>query len=307
MAGTPTDDLARDGFAVVAGAVDPALCARARTEVAAFRDANRARVADNLDDHDRLFRVVNLPAVLGTLADVFGTNRALAVCDEFFADEAVCYTSLFFGRGSQQDLHRDSPLFATRPAGRYLGVWVALEDTDADNGPLVAVPGSHALAPIDVGAIASALYGDPTRAPAADPAGWDTYQRAVQEQAAAAGLTARELHLRAGDVVVWHPELLHGGAVQRDPARTRDSIVFHVTPPNTPVSGQDVFYDPTGAAPERPVGSLVVRRGRRFVARAEVDFAHEFTRRVDELRVPGERAADRLRRGARAARRRLRS
>ena len=75
--------------------------------------------------------------------------------------ETALYTSLLFERGSQQKLHRDSPLFVTRPEGCYLGVWAALEDTDGENGPLLVVPGSHRLPPLDLHAMASELYGEP--------------------------------------------------------------------------------------------------------------------------------------------------
>lgn len=80
-------------------------------------------------------RVVNLHLVVDALATVFSANGALAVCDRFFDAETVLYTSLLLERGSEQALHRDSPAFVTRPEGKYLGVWAALEDIDAENGP----------------------------------------------------------------------------------------------------------------------------------------------------------------------------
>ena len=47
--------------------------------------------------------------------------------------------------GPQQAPHSDALHFSSKPAGFMCGVWVALEDMDMDNGPLVFYPGSHRL------------------------------------------------------------------------------------------------------------------------------------------------------------------
>ena len=55
------------------------------------------------------------------------------------------YTSLFFQEGTQQDLHRDAPLFCTYPENKFLGCWFALEDTNKSNGSLSVVPRGHII------------------------------------------------------------------------------------------------------------------------------------------------------------------
>jgi phytanoyl-CoA hydroxylase len=37
-----------------------------------------------------------------------------------------------------------------------------------------------------------------------------------------------ELLIRKGDVMLWHPMLIHGGAPRRDRLATRKSFVLHV-------------------------------------------------------------------------------
>jgi len=164
-AGEWTERLRRDGYVVVPAGAAPKLCHRASTDIDRFKARNRRAVTANADPAGHLVRVVTLHEVIESLQPLFAANAALAVCDEFFGAETALYTSLFFERGSEQKLHRDSRAFTTRPEGRYLGMWVALEDTDTDNGPLVVVPGSHAIDPIDVTAIAEDLYGDPAPHP----------------------------------------------------------------------------------------------------------------------------------------------
>jgi phytanoyl-CoA hydroxylase len=299
------DALNEEGFAVVEAAVPSGLCSAANAEIDEFKLRNRTAVARNLDPAGRMHRVVNLHLVATALASLFSDNRALDVCDQFFDAETALYTSLLFERGSEQELHRDSPLFVTRPEGRYLGVWVALEDTDHDNGPLLVVAGSHRLPPLDLHAMATKLYGDPANAPADDGAGWDTYQGAVRAQVAEAGLTPREVHVQAGDVIIWHPLLVHGGAHQRARHRTRRSLVIHVTPRGMPVYHQDVFFNPAMDVPAVAQHKYYVHGGRSIPAAGSVDFAHEYRVSTAHLYHPGDGAKRRLEVTARRMKHRL--
>jgi phytanoyl-CoA hydroxylase len=65
-------------------------------------------------------------------------------------------------------------------------------------------------------------------------------------------LRRRKLLMNAGDAVIWHPQLPHGGTVINAPDRTRYSLVFHTTPEGVPVYHQDVFFRPNRQAPETP-------------------------------------------------------
>jgi phytanoyl-CoA hydroxylase len=299
------DKLNCEGFVVVEDAVPADLCTAANTEIDKFKIRNRRVVAKNLDEVGRMYRVVNLHLASKAVASVFSDNRALEVCDQFFGAETALYTSLFFERGSQQEVHRDSPLFVTRPEGSYLGVWAALEDTDSENGPLLVVPGSHRLPPLDLHAMASELYGEPSNAPTDDGAGWDTYQGAVRAQASDAGLAPQEVHVKTGDVIIWHPLLLHGGAEQRAPHRTRRSLVMHVTPRGMPVYHQDVFFDSSKDVPLVAPFDYYLHGERSIPASTRVDFAHEYSVSVAHLYCPDDSPRRRLEVTARRMKRRL--
>jgi phytanoyl-CoA hydroxylase len=287
------DALFRDGYVVVKGGLAPDLIETANAELDEFKARNRRAVRANLDDAGRLWRVVNLHGALDGLASLFSDNEALAVSDGFFGAETVLYTSLFFERGSEQALHRDVPVNVTRPLGKYMGMWAALDDVADDNGPLLVVPGSHTLPPIDIEAMAVELYGDPTKAPEHDDVAWKKYQTAARAQVAAHGLTPTEVHISAGDVIVWHPQMVHGGAPHRA-ERTRRSLAMHVTPINTPVYHQDAFFDPSKAVAETEPREYVEHHGRRIEKIRDVDFAHRYTRPVSDLHRPGAGPGERL-------------
>lgn len=103
------------------------------------------------------------------------------------------------------------------------GVWVALEDIDSDNGPLVYYPGSHKL-PVftneHIGANPDYLAENPH-------AHYMQYERAWEEIVDSLGLQPLEFHAKKGQALIWSANLLHGGAAQKDLGRTRYSQVTH--------------------------------------------------------------------------------
>lgn len=56
---------------------------------------------------------------------------------------AFPFQTLNFPVGTQQDAHTDFVHFSSLPERFMCGVWLALEDIDADAGPLFYYPGSH--------------------------------------------------------------------------------------------------------------------------------------------------------------------
>ena len=164
-------------------------------------------------DYDGHFpRIVNLHTAFSPLIQLFTSNTfSLAIQDKFFGETSSIYTSLYYERGSSQPIHRDTPYFATKPEHKYLGVWVALEDADENNGCLEDMPGGHQLPELNLEEIALSLF---ESLDAIDPASqklWDKYQEAVYKQGLAAKITPKKLSVKKGDTVIWHPQLPHGG------------------------------------------------------------------------------------------------
>ena len=135
-----------NGYTVVKNSVDALLLNELVADFYDWKSRNLNRFDDKFFKYDnKLDRIINLQVVLKKLKDLFSTNKALSIQDYLFQSETTLYSSLFFEVGSAQDIHRDIPLFWTRPTNMYFGTWLALEDTDTNNGPLVVIPGSHKL------------------------------------------------------------------------------------------------------------------------------------------------------------------
>jgi Phytanoyl-CoA dioxygenase (PhyH) len=150
--------------------------------------------------------------------------RALALSRHVHAILAALYgrtplpfQTLNFHKGSEQAPHSDTIHFNSEPAGFMCGVWVALEDIDMENGPLVYYPGSHRLPEVtmqDVGVAASEDQ-------------YPHYERYIADVIERRGLEPAYGTIRRGQALIWSANLLHGGLVQHDPSRTRHSQVTH--------------------------------------------------------------------------------
>src|SRR6201999_276535 len=147
-----------------------------------------------------------------------------------FRKEFTIVGSLYFEKGSTQDIHRDTPAFFTNPLNHFFGVWNALEDIKENSGELCYYRGGHNILPD------ADLY-------ARKDINIDNYFSAVENACQKAGLN-RELFLpKKGDTLIWLPQLPQGGAPRLDKPLSRRSIVFHFIPNGVPIHGATDFFD----------------------------------------------------------------
>src|SRR5581483_8637387 len=117
-----------DGIAVVEDSITEEMRTNA---LSAFHGLTRRR-ADLFDPfrdaNGYLSRIINLHAALPEFLDLYLQNKALPLLKYIFGAKPSLYTTLYLERGSQQDIHRDTPFFSTVPAYYFVGFWMALED-----------------------------------------------------------------------------------------------------------------------------------------------------------------------------------
>jgi len=146
----------------------------------------------------------------------------LELLGTLYGREPFCFQTLNFPVGSQQHFHSDAVHFHSYPHGFMCGVWMALEDIQADAGPLVYYPGSHRLpyrSAETEGLTPAEVAGEPHPQRLFEP----IWRRQVRQQ----GFQPRTYLPRQGEVLVWHANLLHGGLPVKNRARTRWSQVNH--------------------------------------------------------------------------------
>jgi Phytanoyl-CoA dioxygenase (PhyH) len=192
-----------EGFAVIPGLVDPELIIRILDDlIEPLHDVNRIQDAWKFSSAVRELAV--MPAVLDVLRMLYGR-------------EPVPFQTLNFEYGTQQRAHSDTVHFSSLPRRYMCGVWAALEDVDANNGPLFYYPGSQRLPDpffqrfgLDVGLGSYPAY--------------EVAQEALLE---AHGIKRIEFHAKAGDILIWSANIVHGGKPITEDGRTRWSQVTH--------------------------------------------------------------------------------
>lgn len=280
--------LNEEGFTRIPGGFPNGAVADVLAGVKRTLARNAAIFGKHLDADGHYPRIINLQALYKPLLRLLVENPvALAVQDAFFGARSSLYTSLYYERGSAQSIHRDTPYFCTRPEYRYLGVWVALEDANELNGCLEVVRKGHLVPELDREAIALQHYASLDDVPPGSPAGedvlWDLYQAKVMDACRERGLQPELVEARAGDVVIWHPQLPHGGSQIKDLSRTRHSFVMHVVPEGTPVYQQNAFFNPRKPFPERAPWKYEKFGGRKYVRFRNIDIGHREVRPLSDF------------------------
>lgn len=230
------------GYVIVDKSVSEAAVDRALEAFARWKAQNAEAFNANRKPNGDPPRLVDFHSAADEISALFTHNTSLELQDILFGWETSIYTSLFFEVSTEQPIHRDVPVFRTAPENFYFGMWVALEDALPRNGTLRVIEGGHKVA-VDQYAIGERFYSDPFDIPKLSDDMWNAYQAAVDENCAKAGLSVRQVEVKKGQTLVWHPLLPHGGGRIEDRKYTRNSIVFHTVPLGVPVYRQDVFFN----------------------------------------------------------------
>lgn len=179
----------------------------------------RSRLADvpAADRSPRMFKLNDLYLEEPVVRELALDPRVRAALGGLLGAPPVLCNSLTFEKGSQQPEHIDSLYMTPRTAGHLAATWIALEDAHPDAGQLFYYPGSHRI-PLYT-------FADGTHhAFDAEMPKWHEY---IRGQLAERGLRRETFAAKKGDLFIWSANLVHGGSLIADPARTRKSLVCH--------------------------------------------------------------------------------
>jgi phytanoyl-CoA hydroxylase len=134
-----------------------------------------------------------------------------------FAEEPVAVQSMFYFKPPQsrgQALHQDNFYLRVKP-GTCIAVWVAIDDADEENGGVQCVPNTHSY-------------------PIQCPEQADSRESFTTEHVRPpAGYRAQLVPLRAGDVLFFNGNVIHGSGPNRSKIRFRRAFICHYVPRST--------------------------------------------------------------------------
>ena|SRR5688572_5187793 len=148
--------------------------------------------------------VVLAPGLSRVLADVLGGAPML------------CNT-INFEWGPGQEDHFDTLYMPPKEPNRMVAAWIALEDVAPTAGPLRYYPGSHRIPPFLFS------HGRTDAIPNEMP----NFRKYIAAELERRGTQPSMFAAQAGDVLIWHAQLLHGGYPIQDRNQTRKTLVAH--------------------------------------------------------------------------------
>ncbi|HLX92874.1 MAG TPA: phytanoyl-CoA dioxygenase family protein [Puia sp.] len=132
------------------------------------------------------------------------------------------FQTINFLKGSNQRAHSDSIHMTTYPLGYLVAAWIALEDTNMQNGPLFYYPGSHRLP-----YLLNEGFNEGATKFTLGKKDYPDYENALELLVSKGNFEKKVFLARAGDCFVWHANLVHGGLPVVNPSLTRKSMVIH--------------------------------------------------------------------------------
>jgi ectoine hydroxylase-related dioxygenase (phytanoyl-CoA dioxygenase family) len=134
------------------------------------------------------------------------------------------FSTINFIKGSNQPLHSDAIHFHTIPQLWMSGVWVALEDTNEENGTLNIVPGSHKWQIIDYETL---NLPHPDTIENGEMENYRIYEEVISKLVESKKSTVKPVSLKKGQALIWAANLLHGGMKIKNPNSTRLTQAIH--------------------------------------------------------------------------------
>jgi hypothetical protein len=174
------------------------------------------------EHRSRPHKVLDLHGVSQAARDAIFSPAILRFLHLLFERPALAFQSLLFTYGTEQDMHQDTAYVLVRSPMEFVGCWIALEDVRAGSGELQYYEGSHRNPEY--------LWFGRSRAKPYDVMDEREFRAWMHSASRARGLPLVKFQPRKGDALIWHADLVHGGAKERDPSLTRMSLVTHFAP-----------------------------------------------------------------------------
>lgn len=172
----------------------------------AIGEAAITKVQDFQDDEE-LYTFCNNPDMVPYLKSFCGPN--IKSVHTMFINKPP-----FMGSSSRHPFHQDLAYFPFRPANRIVAAWASLEDATKENGSLNIFPKTHKgeflrhIYPEWEGKVNKAYFGI------------DNYDQAKFERI--------DLEMKKGDIVFFHPLLIHGSGENKTTGYRKVKLSYNV-------------------------------------------------------------------------------
>lgn len=230
-------DFVRDGYVVIPKAVSELTLAQTnrdiekawqggwpglKMEVYSIPGHPHAVIDVDAKFQNETHKLLDTYVFMRSAAEVAAAPAVVEFMTAVFEDQPKAFQQLTFGWGSQQAIHKDTAYVKIdgNPMS-MMATWVALEDITEGTGELEYYVGSHKAPDYIFGGVSKWLEANPSQ--------FDDFLAALHIDAKTYNHPKAKFLAKAGDVLIWHADLAHGGSPITRPGVTRKSIVTHFT------------------------------------------------------------------------------
>jgi len=232
-----------DGFVVISSVLPASLVDRVVKDIELYRSLHPE---EKKDEYGRGRRLGLAHLEIPSLMECITHQSILEFVRQRFSGQPALMGSLQFDYGSEQPLHNDAHFICTRNPDQMQSVWIALEDVKDDAGPVLIYPKTHLkpFMPYDTllkhpdlkkevfekrDVLKGKEYYDLINKVFFT---WVNDQREIIKREKIEPFIAT---IKKGDVLFFHPHVMHEGAPIKDPKRFRRSVVGHFFLDKSPV------------------------------------------------------------------------
>ncbi len=204
-----------NGYLIIRNYLPAATVDAANNEIDKLLDGGKVK----FNDRKKIMFAIHHSALLRNIGE---DKKLKDFLGALLGGDAILFQSINFIMGSEQRTHSDSIHMTTYPLGGLLGVWIALDDINENNGPLHYYPGSQKL-PYYL----NSDYDNEGSALLIGKQSYNAYEEMIAAKIKEKAIRKEIFTANKGDLLVWHANLFHGGESHKDKSQTRKSMVLH--------------------------------------------------------------------------------
>jgi len=148
--------------------------------------------------------------------------RVLSMLEQLYDRKPMPFQTLNFPKGTQQPVHSDTIHFNSEPFGLLCGVWVALENVEISQGPLIFYPKSHKLPEMNFEHLDFKMHDTQQHHLV-----YKSYSEELTNMMKDRGYLPKLGVMKKGQAIIWEANLVHGGLFQSNQSLSRYSQVTH--------------------------------------------------------------------------------
>ncbi len=161
------------------------------------------------------------------LRNILCRSSVSKVLESIIGEPMAVHLTLTNWRSTQRNWHQDGYLNPDLVQDHYVAVWIAVDDIHPDAGPFEYIPGSHKIWDPIRQDLMLELLGEDGSDPDWPYRSEDVLTPFFDDAIEQMDLPVKQFIARKGDILVWHPRLIHRGSAPVDQTRERRAIIAH--------------------------------------------------------------------------------